>query len=106
MCHSNKWLKGDSCWLRSKEARWLGEVEKDSVATVRFNSRRYQARVVDLLEWKPLKQHRKKRSIYSAAKKATLRMVTHEVFLPSDSKVCNCLSFFPQNNNSFPQIGR
>ena len=42
---------------------------KDSVVTVRLNSRRYQARVVDLLDWKPPEQHRKKRSC--AAKKAT-----------------------------------
>ena len=47
----------------------LGEVEKDSVVTLRFNSHRYQARVVDLLDPKPPEQRRKKRS--SVAKKTT-----------------------------------
>ena len=47
----------------------LGEVEKDSVITVRFNFCHYQARVVDLSDWKPPEQRRKKCS--SAAKKAT-----------------------------------
>ena len=47
----------------------LGEVEKDSVVTMRFNSHHYQARVVNLLDWKPPEQHRKKHS--SAAKKTT-----------------------------------
>ena len=47
----------------------LGEVEKDSVVIVKFNPRRYQARIVDLLDWKPPEQRRKKRS--SAAIKAT-----------------------------------
>ena len=47
----------------------LGEVEKDSAVTVTFNSRRYQARVVDLLDWKLSKQRRKKR--FSADKQAS-----------------------------------
>ena len=47
----------------------LGEVEKDSVVTLRFNSHRYQARVVDLLDPKSPEQRRKKRS--SVAKKTT-----------------------------------
>ena len=66
-------------WLESKEKTNrvnvkhkignLGEVEKDSAVTVTFNFCRYQARVVDLSDWKPPKQCRKKRS--SADKKAT-----------------------------------
>ena len=66
-------------WLESKEKTNrvnvkhkigdLGEVEKDSAVTGRFNSRRYRARVVDLLDWKPPKQCKKKRS--SADKEAT-----------------------------------
>ena len=67
-------------WLESKEKANqvnvkqkigdLGEVEKDSAVTVRFNSRRYQARVVDLSDWKPPKQCRKKCS--SADKKSNM----------------------------------
>ena len=68
-------------WLESKDEGktnrvnikhvigYLGEVEKDSVVTMRFNSRRYRAKVVDLLVWKPTEQRRKKHS--NAAKKAT-----------------------------------
>ena len=66
-------------WLESKEKTNrvnvkhkigdLGEVEKDSAVTMRFNSCCYQARVVDLLDWKPPKQCRKKCS--SADRKTT-----------------------------------
>ena len=38
----------------------LKEVEEDSAVTTRFNSCRYQARVVDLLDGKLPKQRRKK----------------------------------------------
>ena len=34
----------------------LGHLEKGTVVTVKFNSCRYQAKVVDLLDWKPPKQ--------------------------------------------------
>ena len=53
-----EWLeskdKGKSNWVNDKHVIGnLGEVEKDSVVIMRFNSCCYQARVVDLLDWKP-----------------------------------------------------
>ena len=45
----------------------LVDLAKDSVVAVKFNSRRYQAKVVDLLDWKPPKQRKKKP--FTAAKK-------------------------------------
>ena len=39
----------------------LVDLAKDSVVAVKFNSRRYQAKVVDLLDWKPPKQRKKKK---------------------------------------------
>ena len=50
----------------------LGDLEKGSVVTVKFNSRRYQAKVVDLLDWKPPKQ-RKKKSASDAKKTKSLK---------------------------------
>ena len=44
----------------------LRDIEKECVVTVKLNSRRYQAKVLDLLDWKPPNQQRKKSS--SAAK--------------------------------------
>ena len=64
-------------WLDSKDKgtmnhvnvkHVIGDINKDSVVTVKLNSRHYQAKVVDLLDWKPPKQRRKKSS--RAAKKA------------------------------------
>ena len=45
----------------------LVDLAKDSVVAVKLNSRRYQAKVVDLLDWKPPKQRKKKP--FTAAKK-------------------------------------
>ena len=65
-------------WLESKEKTNrvnvkhkigdLGKVDKDSAVTVRFNSCRYQVRVVDLSDWKPPKQCRKRSILVPYAK--------------------------------------
>ena len=52
----------------------LGE-EKDSVVTVRFNSHRYQARTVDLLDCKPPEQRRKKCSSAAKSQQSLMQLV-------------------------------
>ena len=53
----------------------LRDIEKRSAVMVKFNSQRYQEKVVDLLDWNPSKQQRKKSS--RAAKKAGSTTKSH-----------------------------
>ena len=58
----------------------LGEVEKDSVITVGFNSRRYQARVVDQLDWKP--QTSAERSVLVLIiRRSMYKGISHSVYI-------------------------
>ena len=47
----------------------LVDLAKDSVVAVKFNSCHYQAKVVDLLDWKPPKQRKKKPTAAKKTKK-------------------------------------
>ena len=66
---------------------------------VKFGSRRYRAKIIDLLEWQPPKKRRRK------SKDTAFHRFTHfltearEVLLPSDSKVVTiCEIFFPSSD--------
>ena len=79
----------------------LGDLDSAVEGTefcVKFGSRRYRAKIIDLLEWQPPKRRRKSKD--TAFHRFThFLTVEREVLLPSDSKVVTiCEIFFPSSD--------